>query len=86
MLFTKAYTDKIVKDIYDSTGFFNDCEECIKGALKNIKYKTQYSYIADKFYLKYGKDMTAFIKDAFNANELYTSWQYLESLPSYKKK
>lgn len=85
ILFNAAGTQKLITDIYNSAGIFNDCEECIKGSLKSIKYKTQYSWLAYNFYLKYGKDMTAYIKNYFNADELYDSWLYLENLPTYKK-
>jgi len=86
MIFTAAQSEKLIKEVYDSVGFFNDCEECIVGVLKQINYQTQYSYLAYQFYKKYGKDMTTYIKDAFNATELYPGWSHVESRPTYRKK
>lgn len=85
-LFTAAATDKLITDIYKSTGVFNDCEECIVGAIKSINYKTQYSWLAANFYKKYKKDLTSFIKEYFNEKELYPAWTHLEALPVYRKK
>lgn len=85
-LFTQAATDQKITEIYNSTGFFNDCEDCIIGTLKTLTYKTQYSWLADNFYKKYKKDMTSFIKASFNEKELYPAWTHLEALPTYRKK
>jgi len=86
VVFTTALTNDLVTKVYDSVGFFNDCEECIVGVLKQINYQTQYSWLAYNFYKKYGKDMTTYIKDAFNATELYPGWSHVESRPTYRKK
>ena len=86
MLFTQSSTQDLIKKIHNSVGLLNDCEDCIIGILKSINYQTQYSWLAYNFYNKYGKDMTAFIKGAFNSNELYPGWQHLETRPPYKKK
>jgi len=85
MIFNVATTDSLIKKVYDSTGWLNDCEDCIIGVLKSITYQTQYSYLADKFNQKYGRDMTTFIKDAFNSQELFPGWSHIESRPAYKK-
>jgi hypothetical protein len=86
ILFTQSFADKLTKDLKDSTGVINDCEECMQGILKQIKYKTQYSFLADNFFKKYGQDLTAFLKDYFNEKELYPAWKHLNEIPTYKKK
>ena len=85
-LFTAAATESMISEIYDSRGFFNDCESCIVGALRKINYKTQYSWLANAFYNKYKRDMTAYIKEGFNETELYPAWLHLDALPTYRKK
>ena len=86
ILYTVSATQNMINDIYDSRGFFNDCESCIVGTLRKIQYKTQYSWLANAFYNKYKKDMTAYIREGFNETELYPAWLHLESLPVYRKK
>ena len=78
--------DKFIKDLKDSTGILNDCEECMQGLLKQINYKTQYSFIADNFLRKYGQDLTGFLKNYFSESELFPVWQHLNNIPTYKKK
>jgi len=85
-LYTVAATDSMIKDIYESRGFFDDCESCIVGTLRKIQYKTQYSWLANAFYNKYKRDMTAYIKEGFNETELYPAWLHLDALPVYRKK
>lgn len=77
--------DYIVNQIYDSTGVFNDDEEKMTAAINIIRYKTQYSFVADRFRILKQKDLTSFLKDAFSTEELYPVWRYLENLPTYKK-
>lgn len=86
VLYTAASTERLIKDIYDSRGFFNDCESCILGTLRKLQYKTQYSWLANAFYNKYRKDMTAYIREGFNETDLYPAWLHLDSLPTYRKK
>lgn len=86
MGYTVSGTEKLILDVYQSVGIFNDDEDKILGVLRAINYQTQYSFLADKFLGKYGKDMTSYIKDAFNAQELYPGWSHIEKLPAYRKK
>ena len=85
MAFTVVSTDNLITALWDSTGTFNDDEEKMQGTLRQINYKSQYSWLAYKFYEKYGKDLTGYLKDAFSAEELYPVWSYLNTLPTYKK-
>ncbi len=86
VLLTTNAVNTLIKDIWRSVGFFNDCEECIIGVFKQLNYKTQYSYLAQKFYEQKGKDLTAFLKEHFNDKELYPIWKHLDNLPTYKNK
>ena len=77
--------DYIAKRVYDSHGIFNDDEEMMQGALKLIRYRSQYSWIADRFNTLYRADLTSWLKNYYSENELYPVWRYLENLPIYKK-
>jgi hypothetical protein len=77
--------DYVVNQIYDSVGYLNDDEEKMFAALKILRYKTQFSFVADRFRILKQKDLVGFLKDAFSTEELYPVWRYLESLPTYKK-
>lgn len=84
-LIPKVGADYIVNQIYDSVGYLNDDEEKMFAALKILRYKTQFSFVADRFRILKQKDLVAFLKDAFSTEELYPVWRYLEGLPTYKK-
>ena len=81
-------TDYLVNQIWNSTGTFNDNEEQMQGALRTLKYKTQYSWLADRFVTTKKEDLTLFLKNNFSANELYPVWRHIENLPTgfFKKK
>lgn len=87
-LIPMAGTDYLVNQIWDSAGTFNDNEEQMQGALKTLKFKTQYSWLADRFLTTKKQDLTLFLKNYFSANELYPVWRHLENLPTgfFKKK
>lgn len=85
MIFTTASTPALIDKLWDAHGFFNDCEECIPAVIKQVNYKTQYSWLADNFQKKYNQDLTAYLKNYFSEQELYSSWKHLDSLPTYKK-
>lgn len=84
IILTANSVNKMIEDLWNSTGLFNDCESCMSGVLKSLHYKTQYSYLADKFFEQKGRDLTAFLKSYFNADELLPIWSYLDALPTYK--
>lgn len=83
-LIPMAGTDYLAKQIFNSYGgaLFDDNEEQMQGALKTLKYKTQYSWLADRFLTIYKEDLTLFLKAHFTANELYPVWRHLDNLPS----
>lgn len=85
MIFTQPSTDTLVNKLWEAHGLFNDCEECIPAVLKQLSYKTQYSWLADNFQKKYNQDLTAYLKNYFSADELYSSWKHIDTLPNFKK-
>jgi hypothetical protein len=77
-------TDYLAKQIWDSYGswYSDDNEEQMQGALRTLKAKTQYSWLADRFLTVYKEDLTLFLKEHFTPEELYPVWRHLENLPS----
>jgi hypothetical protein len=86
VLKTTAGANGIALLIYEAYDVFDDDEEQMQGALKQLTYKEQYSQIAAAFYNKYTEDLTSFLKAHFNESELYPVWQHIENLPLYKNK
>ena len=85
-----------IKDMQDSTaniftsiitfGVIQDEEEKMLNLIRQIQYKVQYSFLADKYQQQYGEDLTGYLKNYFNEDELYPAWKHLENLPTYAKK
>jgi hypothetical protein len=71
ILLTKATAEKYAEIIWDSIDVIDgDDEEDIYGVLKQLKAKTQVSWIADLFYARYGKDMYALLSSNLNSSEM----------------
>lgn len=70
MLTTVAYADGLCKAIYDAKGLFNDDEAAIYGAFSVLKYKTQVSWLAERFYKNYQKSLLGFLQDFLNESEM----------------
>jgi len=86
VLKTQSAADSIAFLIYESYDAFDDDEEQMQGALKQLTYKEQYSQIAARFFALYAEDLTRFLKAHFSESELYPVWQHIENLPLYKNK
>jgi hypothetical protein len=86
VLKTTAGANGIALLIYEAYDVFDDDEEQMQGALKQLTYKEQYSQVAAVFYNKYTEDLTSFLKAHFSESELYPVWQHIENLPLYKNK
>jgi hypothetical protein len=86
VLKTTAGANAIALLIYEAYDVFDDDEEQMQGALKQLTYKEQYSQVAAVFYNKYAEDLTSFLKAHFSESELYPVWQHIENLPLYKNK
>lgn len=63
ILFKKAYTDQLAKQIYDALGYFSDDEAAVKSVFRTMKHKTQVSWLADVFQQNYRTDLFDFIKN-----------------------
>lgn len=81
-VFTISTTNQLIDKILDSHHWYNDDEEKMVSALKSVKYKTQYSWLVDKFQQRTGEDLTAWLRNYFSDKELETPFNYLTRLPS----
>lgn len=78
----KETPSNLAKLFYDSKGFFNDDEAKFWGALKTIKYKTQFAKVADAFFVSYKKDLLQYFDTFIDKSEMPQVLSYLEGLPS----
>lgn len=70
LLVTKAIAQQIAEKIHDAGGWFNDNEEQVYGALRQLKAKTQLSWVADNFYTLYGEDMYQYMRSFLDDSEM----------------
>lgn len=88
-LIKQAQVQKLVKQIYDSLGNFSgDDEAAVIDAFKQLRYKTQVSYLAEVFSKTYNKDLLQYlVNPAFYAysglsdDELKIIIDYVDKLP-----
>lgn len=57
-----AVAEQLAKDIWDAFGAFNDCEECVIGVFKTLRFQTQASFLAFTFQRMYGQDLLTFLR------------------------
>lgn len=79
-LITKAQALAYAEQIYDAVGLFNDNEAAIYAVFRQLKSKTQVSWLAANFYAEYGQDLYAFLADYLNDNELNTVNQIVNGM------
>ena len=87
MLYTVASTDLLCKQIYESVGWFTDNWSQAFGAIKQCKYKTQISFLCERFKIKYNADLITWLpgsyypNDRFSNDEVNQAIQYVSNLP-----
>lgn len=86
---TTSQAKEYSKTIYDSFGAFNDCEECAKGVIRQMRTKSNVSYLAEVFSQQHGEDLLSFLRGGWwpqdrlsdaDVNELNN---YVNQLPKY---
>lgn len=86
---TTGTAQAYAKEIYDSFGPFNDCEECVKAVIKRLRTKSNLSFLAEIFSNGYGQDLLSFLRGGIwpqdrlsdaDVNELNN---YIKNLPNY---
>jgi hypothetical protein len=76
------------KEIYDSFGAFNDCEECAKAVIRRMRTQANLSFLVDVFYQKYGQDLLNFLRggwwpqDRLSDSDVNELNQYIKNLPT----
>jgi len=86
-LITEADAQKKCAIIWDSVGWFYDDFEAVLGVFKTLKYKTQVSYLASKFYQYYKKDLLTWLKGDIYPSDRYSDEQVnqlIELVKTYK--
>lgn len=83
---TNAGGNRMAKAIYDSIGTFTDSPQQAMGAIKECKYKSQISSLADYFNKKYKLDLFSFLQNKLDTTEQRIIFgriiNYVNSLPT----
>lgn len=83
-----AQAEAYAKRIYDSFGFFNDCEECVKAVFYEMKTKSNVSFLSEVFQTKYGKALLPFLRggvwpqDRLSDSDVAEIYNYVQKLPN----
>jgi len=87
-LVTSTVVDKLAETINNAIGYIYDNPENIEGAIKQLSYKTQISFLSDFFYKKYKIDMYEFLQIHLDTAEqkriLGDIITYVNALPTGK--
>jgi hypothetical protein len=88
VLLTISAADLLASQIYNSVGYFRDDWSQAFGAIKQCKYKTQISFLTERFKIKYNADLitwlpgTSYPNDRFSNDEVNQAIEYVKKLPS----
>jgi hypothetical protein len=91
-LLTRAGTEQLAKRIFDAMGYFSDDEAAVISVFRQLKYKTQVSWLADIFQQNYKTDLFDFLKNGkgtlwqagLNSDELNEIINLVNKLPIKK--
>jgi hypothetical protein len=93
LLLTTAIVDNFIKKIYNSFGVFTDDEATVISVFRQLKSKSQVSYLSDKFQQKYNTDLLTYLQKGYSSynlasglsvEELQIIFSIVNSLPKYK--
>jgi hypothetical protein len=70
MLLSKADADAKAKVLYDAKDPFDDDEDDVYGVFRQLKAKTQVSWIADRFYALYQVDLYNYLRGFLSTSEM----------------
>jgi hypothetical protein len=68
-LLTMASTNAIISNIEKGIGYVWDTPERILGSFRQLKYKTQVSWLADNWQKKHGTDLQAYLSDKLDTDK-----------------
>lgn len=82
MLLTESSVRSLVEKLWNASGAFNDDEEAIYAVFRQLRYKTQVSYLALWFNRIKKKDLYTWLRDSvLNQDELNTVLTITSKLP-----
>jgi hypothetical protein len=84
LLITDLGSRAFAKVIYDSHGFWNDDEDKVRGVFRQMRTKSQVSFLADKFYQIYNKGLYDYLKTFLGSSDLSAISDIVERLPNFK--
>jgi hypothetical protein len=61
-ILTKTSADVLAKKLYDAFGYFSDDETAVYSVFRQLKTKSQNSFLVDRFRALYGLDLLEFMK------------------------
>lgn len=83
LLLTMAFSENLVNQLWDATGFFNDDEEAIYGVFRSLKTKSQVSFLAKRFFDLKGQDLYNYLDNYLNDSEMLNVKGIIDSKPMY---
>lgn len=76
--------DRVVFDIRNSKGLFDDNETALYGQFQKMKSQFMISYVASVFLKRYNKDMWSYITDFTNSDEQAKIYNIIKNKPLMK--
>lgn len=70
VLITRAKAEELAEIIYDAMGLFNDDEDAIYAVFRQLKAKTQVSWLADVFFQQYNADLYQYLRGRMSDSEM----------------
>jgi hypothetical protein len=83
LLLTMSYSNDLVENLWDATGFFNDDEEAIYGVFRGLKTKSQVAFLAKRFYEIKGQDLYSYLNNYLNDSEMLVVKGIIDQKPMY---
>jgi hypothetical protein len=91
-ILTNANVNRFIETIWNAPGYFYDDFEAVLGVFKQLKTKSQVSYLADKFNQAKGKDLLSWLQgggalswpaDRFSSEQVNQLIKYVNGLKNY---
>jgi hypothetical protein len=88
-IITTEQVNKFINTIWNAPGYFYDDFDAVLGVFKQLKYKSQVSYLAEKFYQQKGKDLLSWLQgggalswpaDRFSSEQVNQLIKYVNTL------
>jgi hypothetical protein len=83
-LITVSGATAYAKVIYDAHGFFNDDEDKVRGVFRQLRTKSQVSFLADYFYRTFNKGLFDYLQTFLGPSDLSAISDIVERLPNFK--